>query len=129
MTSSVERTDLDFKISVALVYTQENAGDIPLKGPSPYPDIEDISINPKGVKTLIHHLNLNKAPAPDDLSARVLKEHSAEIAQVPACIFNQSLIQTTVPDDLASSLYLRKERSTTRQITGQFLWPVYVVKL
>ena len=36
---------------------------------------------------------------PDDLSACVLKECSAEIAPVIACIFNQSLAQGRVPED------------------------------
>ena len=81
------------------VYTRENADDIPLKGPSPYPDIEDISIDSNGIKKLLDRLNPNKASGPDDLSARVLKEGSAEIAQVLACIFNQPFIQAIVPDD------------------------------
>ena len=70
------------------VYTRENAGDIPLKGPSPFPDIED---DPSWVKKLLDHLNPNKSSGPDDLSARMLKECRAEIAKVLAC--NQSLIQ------------------------------------
>ena len=69
------------------VYTRKNVGDIPLKGPSPYTDIEDISTDPNEVK-LLDSLNTNKASGTDNLSARVLKECSAEIAQVPACIFN-----------------------------------------
>ena len=81
------------------VFTRENADDIPLKGPSPYPDIEDISMDPKGVKKFLVRLNPNKASGPNDLSARVLKECSAEIAQVLSCIFNQSIIQATAPDD------------------------------
>ena len=76
------------------------AGDIPLKGPSPYPDIDDISIDPNGVRKLLDRLNPNKTSGLVDLSARVLKECSAEIAQALACIFNQSLIQATVQDDL-----------------------------
>ena len=105
------------------VYTRDNAGDIPLKGLNPYPDIEDISIDPSGVKKLLGRLNLNKASGPDDLSARVLKECSAEIAQVLACIFNQSLIQLYQTTGVKPMwlLYIRKERSTTQQITGQFL--------
>ena len=47
-------------------------------------------------------LNPNKAWSPDDLSTRVLKECSAEM-QVLACIFNQSLIHWTVPDDLGQA--------------------------
>ena len=61
--------------------------------------IEDITIDPNGVKKLLDCLNPNKASGPDDLSVRMLKECSAEIAQVLACIFNQSLIHATVPDD------------------------------
>ena len=44
-------------------------------------------------------LNPSKASGSDDLSARVLKECSTEIAMVLAHIFNQSLIHATVPDD------------------------------
>ena len=81
------------------VYTQEQSDDPPSKGPSHYPDIGDFSIDPNGVKKLLDRLNPHKASGPDDLSARVLKECSAEIAQVLACIFNQSLAQGRVPDD------------------------------
>ena len=67
------------------VYTWENAGDIPLKGPSPYPDIEvDFNRTQQGQKPL-DHLYPNKASGPDDLNASLLKECSAEIAQVLAC--------------------------------------------
>ena len=97
-TGNKDKADI-FSRQFGSVYTRENAGDIPLKGPSPYPDIEDISIDPKGVKKILHRLNPDKASGPDDLSARVLKECTAEIAQVLACIFSQLLIQATVPDD------------------------------
>ena len=97
-TGNKDKADI-FSRQFGSVYTRENAGDIPLKEPSPYTDIEDIVIDPKGIKKLLHCLNPNKASGPDDLSARVLKECSAEIAQVLACIFNQSLMQATVPDD------------------------------
>ena len=56
-------------------------------------------MDPNWVKNILDRLNPSKASGPDDLSARVLKECSAEIAQVLACIFNQSLIQAIVPDD------------------------------
>ena len=53
------------------VYTQDNAGDIHLKGPSLYPEIDDtcISIDPNRVKKLLDCFNPNKASGPDDLSA------------------------------------------------------------
>ena len=97
-TGTKDKADI-FSRQFGSIYSRENAGDIPLKGPSPYPDIDDISIDPKGVKKLLDRLNPNKASRPDDLSARVLTECSAEIVQVLACIFNQYLVHATVPDD------------------------------
>ena len=41
----------------------------------------------------------HKAPGPDGLSARVLKECSSEIAPILALIYNETLAQCTVPDD------------------------------
>ena len=41
----------------------------------------------------------DKAPGPDSLSAKVLKECSSEIAPVLTYIFNESLAQGAVPDD------------------------------
>ena len=81
------------------VYTWEQAGDPLSKGPSPYPDIGDLFIDSNGVRKLLDRLNPHKSSGPDDLSARVLKECSAEIAPVLDCIFNQSLAQGRVPED------------------------------
>ena len=58
-TGNKDKADI-FSRQFGSVYTRENAGDIPLKGPSAYPDIEDISLNPK---KLLDRLNPNKAPA------------------------------------------------------------------
>ena len=96
-TGNKDKADI-FSRQFGSVYTRENAGDMSLKGPSPLPDIENISIDPNGIKKLLDRLNPNNASGPGDISARVLKECSAEIAQVLACIFNQSLIQATLPD-------------------------------
>ena len=68
-TGNKDKTDI-FSRLFGFVYTRENAGDIPLKGPNPYPDIEDISIDPNGDKRLQNRLNPNKASGPYDLSAR-----------------------------------------------------------
>ena len=87
-TGNKDKADI-FSRQFGSVYTREKAGDIPLKGPSPYPDIEDISIDCNRVrKRNLDRLNPNKASDPDVLSAWVLKECSAEIAQVLVCIFN-----------------------------------------
>ena len=59
----------------------------------------EITVDPKGVTKLLNNLNIHKAPGPDGLSARVLKECSSEIAPILACIYNESLAQGAVPDD------------------------------
>ena len=48
----------------------------------------------------MNNLNIHKASGPDGLIARVLKECSSEISTMLALIFNESLAQGTVPDDL-----------------------------
>ena len=66
---------------------------------------------------LLDCLNPNKASGPDDLSALVLKECSAEIVHILACIFIQSLIQATVPDDwrqaIMAPIYKKGEKNDT----------------
>ena len=46
-TSDKDKADI-FNRQFGSICTRENAGDILLKGPSPYPDIEDTSIDPTG---------------------------------------------------------------------------------
>ena len=59
----------------------------------------DITVDPKGVFKLLDNLKIHKAPGPDDLSARVLKECSSESAPVLASFYNESLARGTVPDE------------------------------
>ena len=56
----------------------------------------EIIVDPKGVIKLLNNLNIHKAPGPDGLSARVLKECSSKIATVLTYIFNESLAQGAV---------------------------------
>ena len=53
----------------------------------------------KGVAKLLDGFNVHKAPGPDGLNARVLKECSAQISPILALIYNESLAQGNVPDD------------------------------
>ena len=59
----------------------------------------EITVDPKGVLKLLNGLKVHKAPGPDGLSARVLKECSSEVAPILAYIYNESLAQGNVPDD------------------------------
>ena len=44
----------------------------------------EITVDPNGVLKLLNNLKIHKAPGPDGLSARVLKECSSEIAPILA---------------------------------------------
>ena len=81
------------------VFTRESDSEIPCKGTSPFTPMGEIAVDPKGVLKLLNGLNIHKAPGPDGLSARVLKECSSEIAPILTLIYNESLAQGTVPDD------------------------------
>ena len=59
----------------------------------------DITVDPKGVAKLLDRLNVHKAPGPDGLNVRVLKDCSNEISPILALIFNESLAQSNVPDE------------------------------
>ena len=80
-------------------FTRESNTEIPSKGTSPFTPMGEITVHPKGVLKLLNYLNIHKAPGPDGLSARVLKECSSEISPMLALIYNDSLAQGTVPDD------------------------------
>ena len=68
--------------------TRGSDDEIPSKGTSPFTAMGEITVDPNGVIKLLNNLNIHKAPGPDGLSARVLKECSSEIAPVLTYIFN-----------------------------------------
>ena len=80
-------------------FTREFDSEIQCKGTSPFTPMGEITVDPKGVLKLLNGLNIHKAPGPDGLNARVLKECSSEIAPILTLIYNESLAQGTVPDD------------------------------
>ena len=80
-------------------FTREDDSDPPSKGASPFSSMGEITVDPKGVAKLLDGLNVHKAPGPDGLNARVLKECSAQIRPILALIYNKSLAQGNVPDD------------------------------
>ena len=59
--------------------TREGDSDPPSKGDSPFSSMGDITVDPKGVAKLLDGLNVHKAPGPDGLNARVLKECSKRV--------------------------------------------------
>ena len=81
------------------VFTIENLQSFPTKGPSPHPDIDDITISSSGILKLLNNLNVNKATGPDRICARVLRETSSTIAPILTIIFQCSLDTGIIPDD------------------------------
>ena len=79
-------------------FTRESDDEIPSKGTSPFTPMGEITVDPNGVLKLLNNLKVHKAPGPDGLSARLLKECSSEIAPILALIYNETLAQGTVPD-------------------------------
>ena len=73
--------------------------DQPSKGASPFFPMGVITVDPKGFAKLLDRLNVHKAPGPDGLNARMLKECSNEISPILALTFNESLAQGDVPDE------------------------------
>ena len=64
-----------------------------------YPSTTPINITAPGVLKLLQGLNPTKAPGPDNLSPRVLKEFSLQIAEPLAILFQKSLTDGEVPVD------------------------------
>ena len=91
----------------------------------------DISISVNEVAKQLSKLNPGKAPGPDNLPPRVLKELLNEIVPFLADIVNTPLAEGVVPDDSknASLTPVYKKVPKPRQkITDPSLLPVSVVK-
>lgn len=81
------------------VFTKDKMEDVPkLKG-DPFPAIDDIQVTENGVLKLLKNLNTSKAPGPDCLPNRILKELATELAPSLTLLFNQTLSLGKLPDD------------------------------
>ena len=84
-------------------------------GPSPFPDLEQIQIQPNGIKILLSALNPLKATGPDNISGRFLKELHQELTPALTLIVQASLHQGQVPtilkDAFITTLFKKGDRS------------------
>ena len=64
------------------VYTKEDLSSMPDKGPSPYPSIDSILFNTKGVHKQLFQLDSRKATGPDNISTAILRLAADELAPV-----------------------------------------------
>ena len=81
------------------VFTNENTQNMPNKGQSPFPSMQNIKVTSNGVIKLLSNLKINKATGPDLVPAFVLKTAASEIAPALTILFQQSLDTGIVPTD------------------------------
>ena len=82
------------------VFTKEKKTDkLPEMESAKYPGMNDINIEPHGVKKLLKNINTKKACGPDMISNIVLKECANEIAPVLSHIFQLSIDTGKLPKD------------------------------
>ena len=81
------------------VYTREDTSNLPDKGPSPHPTMENITSKIPGVIKLLKNLNPYKAASPDTIPTFILKTAAEELAPALTKIFQKSLNSDTVPED------------------------------
>ena len=86
------------------VYTREDTDSIPEKGPSPYQPMQDISINPNGVKKLLKDLKAYKAAGPDGIRTYILRPAAEELSPILSRIYQFSLDTGSVPSDWREAL-------------------------
>ena len=67
--------------------------------PVDHPIIDNVTISVQGVQKLLRGLQPGKAPGPDNISPRVLKELSDEIAPILTTIYQSSIQSGEVPSD------------------------------
>ena len=104
------------------VFTRDNsdAQDI-FTMSSPFATIDDIQITRAGIKRMLDQIKIHKAPGPDGITPRVMKELSEPVASILTIIFKKSYesgeIQTTgnVP---TSHLSTRKAPNMIQVTTG-----------
>lgn len=81
------------------VYTKEDLADMPSKGDSPHPSMNNIRIGRSGVCKLLKGLNVHKATGPDTIPARFLQDFAPELTPIMTKLFQLSLDTGKVPDD------------------------------
>jgi len=64
-----------------------------------YPTAPDISITIPGIEKLLNSLKTNKAPGPDSIQPRILKELSSHIVPILTVIFNYSIETGDIPSE------------------------------
>ena len=67
--------------------------------PNQFPVLDSVDIREPGVTKLLHPLQPGKAPGPDGITTKTLKELADEISPILTIIFQSSLDTGIVPSD------------------------------
>ena len=98
------------------VFTEEDTHSIPTPSGTPFPSMDDITVDEAGVGKLLKNINPHKAAGPDEIPAKVLKECAEELAPFLTIIFTKSLAESNVPDDWRhaniSAVFKKGDRNT-----------------
>jgi len=80
-----------------------------------YPNMLDIEVTIPGVQNLLSKTDVNKSTGLDELSSRISKEVSNEIAFILMFIFNQSLWQGVLPHNWLVD-YIKRAKRPPREL-------------
>ena len=94
-TSKAEILNTQFKS----VFTEEDLSNLPHKGESPYPNMDDIEVSEKEVLKFLQNFRQNKATGPDSIPAYILKIGAKELSPILTKLFQWSLFAGQVPSD------------------------------
>ena len=97
VTFDLEKADI-LNTAFASTFTIEDTRNIPNIENETLKLMEEFAINENVVETELKLLKANKAPGPDKIYARILKELGNEIVPILTKLFNKSLNEGIVPD-------------------------------
>ena len=86
------------------VFPSEQVGNMPTKGNNPYSFVPDIIFHQAGVYKLLHNINQHRATGPDTISDKLLKKLASEISPILTTIYNASIKQGKIPNQLKEAL-------------------------
>ena len=96
------------------VFNKRTHTQVPDKGVSPFPSISNLNIGTEGVAKQLSNLNPSKACGPDEMSPRLLKMVSNELAPALQFLFQQSYHTATVPSQWKNALVSAVYKSGTK---------------
>ena len=113
---------LNQQFIIKSVFTNEPAGDLPNKGPSPHSIMPDITISLQGAETYLMVLKSTKQVVLDAISAKILKETSDIIAPVLQTIilFQISLDTGRVPVEWTSAFLAPIFKKGSRNVPSNY---------